>query len=137
MNAQEASKLIDQLGDAFAAADIERVMTMFAAQGDVIYAGSEPGEVAVGQPALRLLLNELFNRNERYSWKCDSVHTVDCAAGLLVLADATLLVHERTTHTEGNDNGEPHQSAPYRVSGLLEPSTEGWRWRFCHGSEPA
>ena len=91
MNTDEASRLIDRLGDAFAAADIERVVTLFAAEGDVIYAGSEPDEVAVGRPALRLLLTDLFNRSERYSWRCESVCCVTCAAGVLVLAVAVVV----------------------------------------------
>jgi len=136
VNSKEASSLIDRLGDAFAAADVERVVAMFADEGDVIYAGSEPGEVAVGQSALRVLLTDLFSRVERYSWRCRSVHTVTCATGVIVVADATLLVYAGT-HAGGNDESQPQQTAPYRVSGLLENSTAGWRWRFCHGSEPA
>jgi ketosteroid isomerase-like protein len=137
VNPQEASQLIDRLGDAFAAADVERVMSMFAAEGDVIYAGSEPGEVAVGQPALRVLLTDLFSRHERYSWRCDSVRTVTCAAGVIVLADVTLFIAEAAVEETGDGSHHSSGTAPYRVSGLLENSTEGWRWRFCHGSEPA
>lgn len=135
MNIAEASRLIDRLGDAFAAADIERVVTLFAAEGDVIYAGSEPTEVAVGQPALRLLLTDLFSRSERYSWRCQSVRCVDCAAGVLVLAETELFVAEESAATTGSIHFTP--GVPYRISGLLENSTEGWRWRFCQGAEPA
>lgn len=28
-------------------------------------------------------------------------------------------------------------SFPYRVTGLLESSPNGWRWRLCQGAEPA
>ena len=135
MKTNEASRLIDRLGDAFAAADIERVVTLFAAEGDVIYAGSEPAEVAVGLPALRLLLTDLFSRSERYSWRCESVRCVTCAAGVLVLAETSLFVVEETAYTTGNTHCTT--VVPYRISGLLESSTAGWRWRFCQGAEPA
>ena len=125
MTPDEAAAVVDDLGNAFAAGDVVAVIAKFAAEGEVTYAGSERGEIAVGLPALRLLLADLFSRDERYSWKCDSVHVTACAAGFAVLAEATLFV----------DPGQ--DSFPYRVSGLLEASDGGWRWRVCQGSEPA
>lgn len=138
MTPDEAGTVIDALGDAFAAGDVERVVAMFAAEGDVIYAGSESGEVAVGRPALRKLLGEIFARDERYAWKCHAVHVADCPAGFAVLAEATLYVDPVLgTDRAARPTVVARESFPYRVSGLLENGNAGWRWRFCHGSEPA
>lgn len=138
MTPHEAGTVIDALGDAFAEGDVGRVVAMFATEGDVIYAGSESGEVAVGRPALRKLLAEIFARDERYDWKCNAVHVTACPSGFAVLAEATLFVAPvpGTVHA-AQATGSARESFAYRVSGLLEHGDAGWRWRFCHGSEPA
>ena len=131
MTPEEAGAVIEALGAAFAAGSVEAVVRRFAPEGEVMYTGSEWGEVAVGLPALRQLLTELFARGERYSWGCDSVQAVACGAGFAVLADATLFV-DASPH----DPDVARQTVPYRVSGLLEGHDGDWRWRVCHGSEP-
>jgi ketosteroid isomerase-like protein len=131
MTPEEASIVIHALGNAFGAGDVERVVDLFA-DGDVIYAGSERGEVAVGRAQLRLLLADLFARDERYSWRVEQVHVVACRAGWLVLAEATLSV-ESLSPEEGHSEPE---TSPCRISGLLEEIAGDWRWRFCHTSEP-
>jgi hypothetical protein len=133
MTPDEAGVLVDALGDAFGSGDVEAVVSLFAGDGDVMYAGSEAGEVAVGVPALRLLLAGLFARDERYSWRTDRVQVGECAAGCVVLADATLVV----VPWPPSDGGAEPESLPCRVSGLLEGRDGAWRWRFCHTSEPA
>ncbi len=131
MTPEEAGAVIEALGAAFAAGSVEAVVRRFAPEGEVMYAGSEWGEVAVGLPALRQILTELFARDERYSWRCNSVHAVACGAGFAVLADATLLVDPWP-----HDPDVGRQDVPYRVSGLLEDHHGDWKWRVCHGSEP-
>ena len=131
MTPEEAAVVIEALGAAFAAGSVEAVVRRFAPEGEVMYAGSEWGEVAVGLPALRQLLNELFSRDERYSWRCDTVHAVACGAGLAVLADAKLFIDPWP-----HDPDVGRQTVPYRVSGLLEDHDGDWLWRACHGSEP-
>lgn len=133
MTPERAGAIIDALGESFAVGDVDAVLGQFAATGEVMYAGSERGEVAVGHSGLRLLLTPLFERAERYSWRCDSVHLSACADGFVVLADATLFVDP----WPGTLNGAGRETFPYRVSGLLEDEDGSWRWRFCHGSEPA
>ncbi len=131
MTPEDAVAVIEALGAAFAAGSVEAVVGRFAPEGDVMYAGSEWGEVAVGLPALRQVLTELFARDERYSWRCDSVYAVACGVGFAVLADATLFVDPWP-----HDPDVGRQTVPYRVSGLLEGHEGDWRWRVCHGSEP-
>ena len=132
MTPQEAAVVVNALGDAFATGEVDAVVERFTDLGQMMYAGSEHGEVAVGLPALRRLLADLFSRSERYSWRCTSVHITGSTAGYSIVADATLFVDPWPSRPDGPTGA----SFPYRVSGLLEESDDGWRWRFCHGSEP-
>lgn len=130
MTPVSAAELVDELGEAFASGDVATVLRCFAADGDVLYAGSEPGEVAVGAAAFTALLTELFARDERYSWRCRTVHVLACAAGMVVVAEADLAVHATA------DGAVVEQDVPYRVSGLLEQAHGRWVWRMCQGAEP-
>lgn len=132
MTPEEAAAAVDGLGAAFAIGDVDAVLARFARDGAVIYAGSEAGEVAVGTAALRLLLKDLFARDERYSWRCEEVHIVPCPSGVAVLADATLFVDPMA----GTPERSERESFPYRVSGVLEAHDDEWRWRLCQGAEP-
>jgi hypothetical protein len=125
-----AAELVDTLGEAFATGDVAAVLRCFAADGDVLYAGSEAGEVAVGVAALTARLIDLFARDERYSWRCRSVHVLACAAGVVVVAEADLTVRAAA------DGSPVEQGLPYRVSGLLEQAHGRWVWRMCQGAEP-
>jgi len=132
MSPNEASDIIHALAEAFRAGDVDAVTDQFVTEGDVMYAGSERGEVALGLTDLRSLLTDVFARDERYSWRCDAVRVAACPAGFAVLADATLFVDSYPDTTDGADR----LRLPYRLSGLLEHENGTWRWRFCHGSEP-
>jgi uncharacterized protein (TIGR02246 family) len=136
MTHDEIAAAVNRLGDAFAAGDPDQVLSQFAPDDEVMYAGSEPDEVAAGRPALRALLTEVFGRDERYHWSCTHAYAVETAQGVFVLADATLTVH--TAGPDGAPAKTPAtESFPYRISGLLEHHQGHWRWRACHGSEPA
>jgi hypothetical protein len=132
MSPKEASDIIHALGEAFRAGDVDAVTEQFVTEGDVMYAGSERGEVALGLTELRSLLTDVFARNERYSWHCEAVRVAACPAGFAVLADTTLFVDP---YPDTKD-GAGRLTLPYRLSGLLENENQDWRWRFCHGSEP-
>ena len=128
---------VDRLGSAFLSGDVEAVLDEFVAADDVLYAGSEVGEVAVGRSALRALLEELMSREERYSWEAGTVHEVDTGARVHVVADTELTVH--VGGPGPSDGWRPGERSPYRVSGVLERepgATPVWRWRCCLGSEP-
>ena len=124
---------VDALGAAFLSGDPDAVLRQFAPTGDVVYAGSETGEVAVGRDGVRALLEELFDRDERYAWHTTSMTTAGGGAVLYVVADTTLTVHP---HQDGVTARQPTEQVPYRVTGVLERDPEHWRWRMCHGSEP-
>lgn len=125
-----AAELVETLGAAFKSGDVTTVLRCFAADGDVLYVGSEADEVAVGAAALESLLMELFARDERYSWSTGTAHVLACASGALVVAEAALAVHAVS------DGTTIETDVPYRVSGLLEEEHGRWVWRMCQGSEP-
>jgi SnoaL-like domain len=127
-------RAVDRLGAAFLTGDADAVLAEFVADEDVLYAGSELGEVAVGRGPLRELLEELVGRDERYSWVAGTVHEVATDDRVHVVAEAEL-----TVHAGGPDRWRPAERLPYRLSGVLErgPGASGaWRWRSCQGSEP-
>ncbi len=130
-----ARAAVDRLGSAFLTADVDAVLAEFVDGDEVVYAGSEAGEVAVGRAALRSLLVEVLGREERYSWRAGAVHEVRAADTVHVVAEAEL-----TVHVPDGDRWRPEELLAYRVSGVLErpPGSDGsWRWRSCTGSEPA
>jgi len=130
MTAALAADLVNAFGEAFKSGDLTAVLQCFAADGDVLYAGSEADEVAIGAAALTSMLEELFARDERYSWHSDTVHVLACASGALVVADAPLTVHAI------EDGAAIETGLSYRISGLLEPAHGRWVWRMCQGTEP-
>jgi len=134
MSEAVAGAAVDALGTAFLSGDADAVLRQFATAGDVVYAGSEPGEVAVGRAAVRALLADLFSRDERYSWRTTGVASTGGPDIRYVVAEADLFVHPCP---DGSVVGPATEQASYRVTGVLEREPEGWRWRLCQGSEPA
>jgi hypothetical protein len=131
---EPATYAVDELGTAFHSGDPDAVLALFADTGEVVYTGSEPGEVAVGRAAFATLLDDLFAREERYCWRAVSVAAVEDAGRLYVVAECDLTVHPIGP---GNRTGPATERAPYRISGVLEQQGSAWRWRLCHGSEPS
>jgi SnoaL-like domain len=97
-------------------------------EDDICYVGSESAERADGRAAVTALLTNLFARPEAYSRdvRAASIFTADGIAYLSCEATGRV-------HTDDPDQ----QSFPYRLSGLLQHTSSGWRWRACHGCEPA
>jgi hypothetical protein len=131
-----ARAAVDRLGTCFLEGDVDAVLAEFAESGDVLYGGSEQGEVAVGRPALRALLDDLLSRSERYSWRAGEVHEVVGTDTIYAVAEVELTVHV----PDGSGRWRPDERVPYRLSGVLQrdPGSQHapWRWRLCQGSEP-
>ncbi|MGH3360701.1 MAG: nuclear transport factor 2 family protein [Nocardioidaceae bacterium] len=134
MNDSVARAAVDALGTAFLSGDPDAVLRHFATTGAPVYEGSEPGEVAVGRTALRALLEELFSREERYSWRTTHVRSNGGRDLVDLVAEADLFVYPCV---DGSAAGPATEQVPYRVTGVLEREPGGWRWRRCRGSEPA
>lgn len=133
-DARDAADAVDALGTAFLSGVPDAVLDHFASTGEVVYAGSEPGEVAVGKDRIHSLLQALFARDERYSWRTTTVSAATELDTLYVVADADLFIHPTSP---GTPIGPATERLPYRISGVLEREGARWRWRLCHGSEPA
>ncbi|MER7007024.1 nuclear transport factor 2 family protein [Dactylosporangium sp. NPDC000555] len=122
-------ELVDRLGRAFLARDLQETLACFVPDDDITYVGSEAGESATGREAVRELLSGLFARPSAYGWQATSatVHTLPGAAFVIAEADGA-------EHT-ADGAVEPF---PYRITGLLSRRSSGaWLWRAVQGSEPA
>ena len=118
----------DRLSAAFAARDVGAAMACVVTDDDIGYVGSENAENAAGRAAVEALFKTLFARDEAYSWQVRNalVHEYgDCA---YLFAEADGLVQ--------TDAGGAVPFA-YRISGVLEKLGGLWKWRHCHGCEPA
>ena len=111
----------------FAARDVERCLACYVRDDDISYVGSEAGEIAHGRRAVRRLLTDLFRRPEAYSWDPTS-HAVHPVGKVIHLTA------EATGHATSDDGS--HEDFPYRLTGLLQPTSSGWKWRVCVGAEP-
>jgi ketosteroid isomerase-like protein len=119
----------DRLGASFAARDLGAALDCFVADDDIGYVGSEHAESATGRAAVTRLLANVFARAEAYQWQVTRVVSARLYPGCAYLiAEADAVAH--------TDAGERTGFA-YRLSGLLEPIGDQWRWRHCHGCEPA
>jgi len=121
-------EMVDRLGAAFLAQDVEAVLATFVPDDDITYVGSELGESATGREAVRKLLAELFARPEVYSWQATSttVHALPGAAFVIAEADGA----------EHSADGKV-EAFPYRITGLLSRRSSGaWLWRAVQGAEP-
>jgi len=93
---------------------------------DAMLVGSEPGEIARGREAIRVLIARIHGRPYRATWQWDSVDaSVEGSIGW-ILAEG---------HFVAEEAGEQRRLA-YRLAGVLHHVDNIWRWRLFHGSEP-
>src|SRR5580765_4589072 len=100
----------EALSDAFDARDLAAALDCFAGDDDLTYVGSEPGERAVGRPAVAALLGDLFARPEAYSWRLTDT-------AVWIHGDAAGLCSEAVGRARGADGSEEFA---YRLTGSLE-----------------
>jgi uncharacterized protein (TIGR02246 family) len=119
---------VERLSVAFAARDAPAALACFVTDDGISYVGSEKGENAAGREAVQALFGTLFARDEAYSWQVTRalVREYDDCAYLFAEADGVV-------HTDAGAT----VAFPYRLSGVLEERDGRWRWRHCHGCEPA
>ena len=122
--------LLVELSESFATRDVERLLRQFSARAEVMYAGSEDGEQAVGPGPLRALLTAVLARPETYAFELRARHVVVVGAALAVLATGT-----------GTEIGPAHEAGAsetfrYRVVGTLVVEDSRWVWLLLSGSEP-
>jgi len=126
VEAAEVLAAADALSKAFESRDLTAALGCFADDDELAYFGSEPGEKAIGRPAVAALLSAIFGRPAAYSWRLTEpvVWTRGDVAGLCSEAVG------RARSVGGSEE------FAYRLTGSLERINDSWRWRICHGSEP-
>jgi ketosteroid isomerase-like protein len=112
--------------DALAERDVDRVLPLFSDNASLF--GSEDREFAIGKPALRAFLTELCSQPQvaRWEWQvtaagCDGDVVWFVAPGAAILT---------------GDDGSETRIEPYRLSGVLRSSADGWIFELFTGSEP-
>ncbi len=102
-------------------------LDLFMRDDDVLMIGSEAGETARGQRELEDFFRRAFERPVRYSWEWPDISVSAAGPVAWIYADGEAVV--------SGPDGEYRN--PYRLTGILESTPLGWRWRVFHGSEPA
>jgi ketosteroid isomerase-like protein len=118
----------ERLSAAFAARDVAVALACFVTDDDIGYVGSENAENAAGRAAVEALFTKLFARNEAYSWQVTKAMVREYGDCAYLFADADGLAQTDAGRTV------PFE---YRISGVLENLDGLWKWRHCHGCEPA
>ena len=125
-----AAAVADAALDGFVAAlttrDVGQILTLFSDNASVF--GSEAAEFAIGKPALRAFLGELCAQpmTIRWEWQvtaagCDGDVVWFVAPGAAVIT---------------GDDGSVTRVDPYRLSGVLRLSGDGWLFELFNGAEP-
>ena len=125
--ARGALQAVSALSAGFAARNVDCCLGCYVRDDDISYVGSEAGELAHGRQAVRRLLTHLFRRPDAYSW--DPTQLVAHPVGGVVHLTA-----EATGHATSDDG--TREDFPYRLTGILQPTSSGWKWRVCVGTEP-
>ena len=123
-----ATDAIEVLSEAFRHRNVGQALECFTDDPGTTYAGSEAGEVAVGRQALHNLLQQIFARDEAYSWAPLQVWSSPLGDCRVVMAELTGRVHR--------PEGAHDEEFPYRLSGILRHDGGSWRWVLCHAAEP-
>lgn len=114
-------ELLDALSDAVERRDLDATLALWADDG--VLAGASEGELAVGGAIagfLALALDTVLAM--RWEWEAPVVRCEGDLAWFFV---------------EGKVFVDDTKPRPYRASGVLRRSAEGWRFVLWHGAEPA
>jgi hypothetical protein len=114
------------LSDAFEARDLEVAMACFADAPDVMFAGSDADDYALGTDAIAGVLHDIFARDESYSWSVRTIEHADGGGFRIVLADITTTVRR----------ADDVEVWPLQLGGVLQADGECWRWRNVSGVLP-
>lgn len=118
----------ERLSAAFAARDVVAALACFVTDHEIGYVGSENAENAAGRTAVEALFKSLFARDEAYSWQVTKALVREYGDCAYLFAHADGLARTDIGHTV---------PFAYRISGILENLGGHWKWRHCHGCEPA
>lgn len=94
---------------------------------DVSILGSAAGEEFIGPDAVRACLAALTSRPTAHGWRWADRQ-------VSIAGDIAWLLADAPWQTEQPDGAVSER--PYRVTGVLVRSGDGWLWCQYHGSEP-
>jgi uncharacterized protein (TIGR02246 family) len=117
---------LDEFNSAWAARDLEGLLSLFAEDDDVVLLGSDQRETARGREELSRLLRYFFEQPIAYWWEWDrrEVFAVDQLAWVVTEG----IIVEAGPHEE--------LRVPYRFTGVLQEREGRWVWVLFHGSVP-
>ena len=119
--------VLEDLGEALADGDIDRVLANFATDPDMVWLGSWEGEKGVGLKGLERFVKRLLSGPVAYSfeWEERSVSAEGSVAWVIA---------EGSVRAKGP---EQDVSSPYRLTLVLVNRGDEWLILHSHGSEPA
>jgi ketosteroid isomerase-like protein len=125
--ASEIQDILNTFGEAFVNRNKDRVLSLFAADADVTFWGSETIEEAIGRERLSMLLDTLFARDKVYAFEWQQPLISSAGPVAWMMSDVIM----RSVSDDGQED-----SFPYRLSGVFEMRGDRWYWMQFHGSEP-
>jgi len=118
-------KIQQDLNDGCASGDVQRVLSLFATDADVVYLGFEEGEKAIGYNELEDFARRLFSSTAiSFEWKWHLVSMEGSVAWVV----AEGLYHAKTA--------DQHVSGPYRLTMVLVKREDKWLIMHLHDSQP-
>lgn len=118
--------ILRDINDALAGKQVEKLLSLFAPDADVIHVGSEEGEKAIGHSELEDFFRRIFSRFTAFyfEWKWHLISMESPVAWVF----AEGLVHAKT----------PNQTleAPYRITIVFVKRRDKWLIMHSHGSTP-
>lgn len=125
---QDVLRAVDRFDEALRTRNLAQAESVWALEReDVLIIGSAPGELFFGPNAVRACLGALTSRSTAHGWHWVERRVSISGSVAWLWAEAPWL----TIHDDGTSS-----ERPYRVTGVLVRTAEGWRWCQYHGSEP-
>lgn len=119
------------LNAACAARDLTAFTSLFDAEGEILFVGSDQGEVFNGREAARRFMETLFGLPFVFSFDLRRVNIRQEGDSAWVFVDGDML----RTGDRGAAKGKLGRS-PYRFSVSMVRRDGHWRWQLFHGSVP-
>jgi uncharacterized protein (TIGR02246 family) len=119
--------VLNRFCEAYVTRDVDRLLSLFAADDDVLVIGTGQDERRVGRPAIRAQVERDWAQSDacRFHWTWHSVSAAGPVAWLAAEGDIDAQV------------GEQHATLPVRLTCVLEKRAGEWLFVQFHTSAPA
>ena len=108
------------------AANTDAFMDLFDNTAGVMLVGSDSGEIFKGKEQISNWVGGLF-KNNSFEWEMNQVEIDYYQNTAWVFVGGAMIV----TNKKGNKN-----RTPYRFTGIMVKTAQGWKWRLFNGSIP-